>query len=186
MNGAVPRPRRLDTPRLALRPLTHADDAAFHVVNTHPAVRRYLFDDRVMTPGESAAMVAQSIELLEREGHGLFGVAFRADAALVGWAGFLHGHAPPVLEIAYALLPEHWGRGIAVEATRAVMTWGARHLRMTEFHASTDAPNLASIRVLEKLGFRETRRTHPPPAALVHFTLDATRVDQSGVACVVA
>src|SRR4029453_757000 len=103
-----------------------------------------------------------------------------------GGAVFPPHPPPPVLEIAYALLLEHWGRGIAVEATRAVMTWGARHLRMTEFHASTDAPNLASIRVLEKLGFRETRRTHLPRAALVHLTLDAARVDQSGVACVVA
>jgi [ribosomal protein S5]-alanine N-acetyltransferase len=182
----TPRPLRIDTARLTLRPLAPSDQAAFHAVNADPAVARYLFDGRIVSPADSAAMLAASRALLEGEGHGLFAVAMRGDPALVGWAGFLHSHTPPVLEIAYALLLEHWGRGIAVEATRAVMTWGARHLRMTEFHASTDAPNLASIRVLEKLGFRETRRTHLPRAALVHLTLDAARVDQSGVACVVA
>ncbi len=176
------RPHRIATPRLLLRPLTGADQTAFHSINTDPAVRRYLFDDRVLAPDDSAAMLAHSRALLDRDGHGLFGVALGADEALVGWAGYLLCHEPPQLEIAYALLPSHWGRGIAVEASRGVMTWGARHLRMHAFHASTDAPNLASIRVLEKLGFRETRRT----AALVHYVLEAARLDQSGVVCVVA
>jgi ribosomal-protein-alanine N-acetyltransferase len=173
----VTRPLRLETTRLVLRPLASADEPAFHAINADPDVRRYLFDDRLLSPDDSAAMLARSRTLLERDGLGLFGIALRGDATLVGWAGYLLSHEPPQLEIAYALLPSHWGRGIAVEACRAVMTWGARHAGLREFQASTDVPNHPSIRVLEKLGFRETHRA----GALVHFALDARRLDRSNV-----
>ena len=180
MNAVAPRPRRLDTPRLVLRPLTLADHAAFHDINTIPAVRRYLFDDRVLEAAESRAMLARSIAQHDDDGLGLFGISLRPVHARVGWAGYLR-HAPG-LEIVYALLPPYWGRAIAVEACRAVMTWGVRHAGLTEFHSSVDVPNCASIRVLEKLGFRETRRT----GALIHFALDASRLDQSNVTCLAA
>src|SRR5262249_29724767 len=99
-------------------------------------------------------------------------------------AGYLHSHQPPVLEIAYALLPRYWGRGLAVEATRAVMTWGVRWLGLTGLRASIDASNVASIRVLEKLGFVESKRTGRRRAETPHFVIDAAHVDQSDVVCV--
>lgn len=181
-----PRPARLETQRLVLRPLGRDDAAAFHAINVDPSVRRYLFDDHVLSPEMSADMLGRSLDLLAREGHGLFGITLRGGDALVGWAGYLYPQDPQVLEIGYALLPAYWGRGIAVEASRAVMVWGMRHLGLTAFRASTDAPNAASIRVLEKLGFAPTHRTPGPAAEQVHFALHGARLDQSGVVCVAA
>lgn len=186
MSHPVPRPLRLETRRLLLVPLTASDATAFHAVNIDPGVRRYLFDDRVVTREDSGAILRRSLDLLARDGSGLFAAILRGDTTLIGWAGYLHSHEPPVLEIANALLPGYWGRGLAGEASCAVMTWGIRHLGLDAFRASADAANVASIRVLEKLGFGETHRTGPPERALVHFAIDAARVDQSGVVCVAA
>ena len=186
MSAAAPKPRRLETPRLLLHPLTLADQAAFHAINIDPDVARYLFDGRQVSPANSAAMLDASRALLASQGHGLFAVRPRDAETMVGWAGYLLSGHPPVLEVAYAVAPAVWGRGIAVEATRAVMVWGARHLGMTAFHASSDAPNLASLRVLEKLGFREAWHGVGVAGALIHLTLDAAAVDPSGIVCVAA
>ena len=178
------RPLRIETPRLVLYPLAREHETGFHAINTDPAVRRFLFDGNSVSAADSAEMLSRSLALLDREGHGLFGVSLRGDDALAGWAGYLHSHHPPVLEVAYALLPRYWGRGFAVEAMRGVMTWGVRCLGLKALRASTDAPNTASIRVLEKLGFVESKRTGCSGAELIHFVIDAAKVDQSDVVCV--
>lgn len=63
----------------------------------------------------------------------------------------------------------HWGKGLATEAARAVMDWGFETHGLAKVYAGAYAPNLASLRVLGKLGmkrevvlrghalFRETR-----------------------------
>jgi ribosomal-protein-alanine N-acetyltransferase len=186
VTATVARPLRLETPRLLLHPLVPADLAAFHAINTDPAVARYLFDGRQVTMADSARMLDDSRTLLARHGHGLFAVRRRDNDAVIGWSGYLRAGEPPDVEIVYALAPAAWGRGIAVEATRAAIIWGARYLGMTEFHASVDAPNLASLRVLEKLGFREARRGAGCAGELVHCTLDAALVHPSGIVCVAA
>jgi RimJ/RimL family protein N-acetyltransferase len=178
----VSRPLRLETRRLVLRPLDASDEAAFHAINTDADVRRFLFDNLVLAPGESAAMLGASVELFATHGIGLFGITQRDDPTLVGWAGYLRPRPESPLEIGYALVRPLWGRGITVEACRAVMTWGADHAQLATFHASTDVWNLASIRVLDKLGFSETGRA----GALIFFARDARRLDRSEVVCVAA
>jgi RimJ/RimL family protein N-acetyltransferase len=178
----VIRPLRLETRRLVLRPLSASDEAVFHAINTDPDVRRFLFDNVVLTPADSAAMLSSSVELFTREGLGLFGITQRDDPVLVGWAGYLRPRPASPLEIGYALVRSLWGRGITVEACRAAMVWGAEHARLEKFHASTDVWNIASIRVLEKLGFAETERA----GALIFFARDARRLDRADVVCVAA
>jgi RimJ/RimL family protein N-acetyltransferase len=46
----------------------------------------------------------------------------------------------------------HWGRGFATEAARAVLTYGFEEAELHRVYATADVRNLASMRVLEKLG----------------------------------
>ncbi len=46
-----------------------------------------------------------------------------------------------------------WGRGHATEAGRALLQWGFSTLALNRVQAETDTRNVASARVLEKLGF---------------------------------
>jgi [ribosomal protein S5]-alanine N-acetyltransferase len=57
--------------------------------------------------------------------------------------------------IAYMFHPNSWGKGFAFEATTAML----KHLKsqgITSFKAWTDTRNLASHKLLERLGFSET------------------------------
>ena len=59
-------------------------------------------------------------------------------------------------EIGYGILPEFWGRGYATEAVDAVVRWALDQPGIKSVEAETDAENIASQRVLEKIGFKAT------------------------------
>lgn len=72
----------------------------------------------------------------------------------VGWFMLLPGDAP---ELGFMLVKKAWGKGLASEAALALSAFAlARHSSVT---AVADADNFASIRVLEKAGFRFTGST---------------------------
>jgi ribosomal-protein-alanine N-acetyltransferase len=54
--------------------------------------------------------------------------------------------------LGYALARAHWGRGFATEAATAALRWILDEHDLVEIWASTDADNVRSRRVLEKLG----------------------------------
>jgi RimJ/RimL family protein N-acetyltransferase len=61
-------------------------------------------------------------------------------------------------DIGYELSPEHWGRGYATEATRALVDFGFRELGLRRISSWCIAGNAASARVLERLGLRQEGR----------------------------
>ena len=54
----------------------------------------------------------------------------------------------------YAVLSDHWNQGFATEMALASLRYGFERLGLTEIASWTLPINLASQRVLEKLGFR--------------------------------
>ncbi len=60
------------------------------------------------------------------------------------------------VEIGYGLLPEHWGKGYATEAVRAVTEWALAQPGVKTVEAETEPGNAASQRVLAKAGFLPT------------------------------
>ncbi|KUO53931.1 MAG: GNAT family acetyltransferase [Sphingomonadales bacterium BRH_c42] len=77
------------------------------------------------------------------------------DAALVGCIGI--DRKGPDIELGYWIARQHWGRGYATEAGRAVLEISTMlgHRRLVASHF---LDNPASGRVLQKLGFEATGR----------------------------
>lgn len=68
------------------------------------------------------------------------------------------GPFPPwqeMLEMRYGISPEHWGKGLAVEAARVIVQWAVEERGARRFIAETVKANSRSGRVLEKLGFKK-------------------------------
>ncbi|OGO50978.1 MAG: GNAT family N-acetyltransferase [Chloroflexi bacterium RBG_16_68_14] len=61
-------------------------------------------------------------------------------------------------DIGYELAPECWGRGYATEAARAMVDFGFRELELHRISSWCIADNVASARVLERLGLRQEGR----------------------------
>jgi RimJ/RimL family protein N-acetyltransferase len=80
---------------------------------------------------------------------------------LVGGIGLHAGEAGH--ELGYWLVPSAWGRGIATEAGRAMVSIARDALRLPRLRSGHFADNPASGRVLAKLGFRPTGETALAP-----------------------
>ena len=148
----------LETPRLKLRPFRPEDVPALHALWTDADVRRFLWDDEIIPLEQTAAIIDESERLFSTERRGLWGAWMRTDDALCGFGGFWTFRDPPELELLYGLGRACWGQGLATELATAIIEYGVRQLHMREIRASTDPPNDASVRVLQRLGFTLERR----------------------------
>ena len=73
---------------------------------------------------------------------------------LIGTIG-LHDPQQGTMEVGYDLTREEWGQGIATRALRAVTSWGFDELGLQRIQATVMEGHGASVRVLEKCGFRK-------------------------------
>ena len=163
------------TPRLRLRPLVAGDLDRLHTLLTQPGVRRYLLDDEVIPRERTQSFIDTSTASFASDGYGLWGATTRESGALVGFCGFWRFHNPPRLELLYGLGDDARGRGYATEMAAAMIRYGFEVLKFDRIEASTDAPNTASIAVMERVGmsFRKQRITNGLDT--VYYAVDAAR-----------
>jgi ribosomal-protein-alanine N-acetyltransferase len=149
----------LSTPRCELRPITAVDAQRLHEVWTSPGVRRYLWDDEIIPLEQTRAAIETSQQLFRDHGYGLWGAWPTASTELAGFTGLWPFRDPPELELLYGVAEPWWGQGYAVEIAQGVLAYCTDSLRMPIVRASTDTANVASVRVLEKLGFVRMRQS---------------------------
>jgi RimJ/RimL family protein N-acetyltransferase len=148
------------SPRLTYEPLASATLDDFHALVVDDHVRRYLMDGTRYPREWSEARVSDSVDLFSRRGVGLWLARDRGSGALVGFCGFLEiPSLHPEPQLVYALFERFTGRGLATEMAAAAIAEARRHAGFDTIVAGVDAPNAASIRILEKLGF-ERASTH--------------------------
>ncbi|MEQ8272042.1 MAG: GNAT family N-acetyltransferase [Deltaproteobacteria bacterium] len=140
--------------RLTYEPLEARHAEALLSLARDAHVRRWLLDGEIV-PDAWPEIVLDVVRGVRAE-HGLDFYVASADGAPVGFCGYFvfeeHGPEPQLL---YALLEPHTGRGLATEMAEALIEVARRAGRDTILSA-VDAPNAASIRVLEKVGFEAT------------------------------
>ncbi len=149
---------RLTTSRTRLRPLTGDDFAPLHELMTSAGVRRHLWDDEIISPEQTRAMLEKNERLFGERGYGLWGAFDTGSGRLIGFCGLWHFRTPPELEIVFGIDERHWHRGLGTELGRAIVDHLFDAQRMPKIVGSTDAANAASRRVLEKCGFELDRR----------------------------
>jgi RimJ/RimL family protein N-acetyltransferase len=145
----------LKTKRLLLCPVRPEDRREFHSLVTDPHIRRYLMDGKILPPAWAEERIAESLALFDQAGLGIW-LVFVPDAPdPVGFGGFMKMPDTGLgLEFIYALREPFTGRGLATELAKALLDFAAIRFKGSPLFASVDAVNVASVRVLEKLGFR--------------------------------
>lgn len=73
-----------------------------------------------------------------------------------------------IAELGFHLSPTHWGKGYATEAALAVIEYAEQNLELQALFAGHHPENLASRRVLLKLGFEESGSELYEPTGLLH------------------
>ena len=157
MSREVPAGDRLtlETERLVLRPLSADEAGSLHRISNEPNVRRYLWDDEAISEATLNSLIAQSDRMFSEEKIGVFGVRIRGREDLLGFCGFVRLEGMEEPELWYELTQKVWGRGIATEAAWACVQYAFEEVGMERVIAGADAPNRASLRVIEKLGMKD-------------------------------
>jgi RimJ/RimL family protein N-acetyltransferase len=147
----------LETARLSLRPFGAGDLDALCRITADAEVMRYIGDGRSITREETAANLHNIVESFRRRGFGRWAVEEKAGGALLGYCGLARPAESPGVELVYMLARRAWGRGLATEASTAVLRYGFEELGLERVYALTMPGNLRSRRVLERLGMEYLR-----------------------------
>ena len=131
-----------------------------------PLLRRLHGDERIMatlggvrTEAETQAYLERNLAHWTEHGFGIWILRDPASGELVGNAGLRHLTVDGVVEVelAYAILPELWGRGLATDAARACVTIGRDWLGLHSVVALTLPSHVASQRVLRNAALIQER-----------------------------
>jgi ribosomal-protein-alanine N-acetyltransferase len=145
------------TERLAAAPLSRADLDTLIAMHRDPSVMATL--GGVRSPDVTREFFAKNVAHWARHGCGLWTFRDRTTGRFVGRGGLRHIRLErvPEIEISYALMREHWGRGFATEIAQLSVDVGFRHFNVRDLVAFTLPTNAGSRRVMEKVGFRYRR-----------------------------
>lgn len=95
----------------------------------------------------------------QRHGYGIWIFRDKENGRFVGRGGLRNVcvDGNDEIELAYALMAEYWGFGIATEMASAILTVGFDFLNIENVVCFTLTSNRASQRVMEKVGFQYQR-----------------------------
>jgi RimJ/RimL family protein N-acetyltransferase len=145
---------KLQTPRLTLRKLEEQDCQAFFDYRSLPEVYRYQ-SWRPERLEDAEHFIRQNMQQFpETPGTWLQLAVCLPDGSLIGDIG-IHFLDNDQIEIGYTLAPQYQGKGYASEAIKGVVNYVFSVLGKHRITASVDPANMASIRLLQRLGFRK-------------------------------
>lgn len=160
----------LETRRLWLRPRTLADLENCLAMDCDPAVARRVWG---APPdwAEHRARLADSIRAGWPPIGAIWIVEEKAAPGFLGQCGLFPLEDSGFVEIGYRYVPKAWGRGIGSEAAARVLDHGFRALGLDPIVAVTRETNMASRRVLEKIGLQYEGVEHYYGQELAFFRL---------------
>lgn len=156
----------LETERLILRRFTPDDVDLVTALDADPAVMRYINGGRP-TPRDEIRddyLPAWLAYYEAGDRYGFWAAVERETRAFLGWFHLRPrpGDAADEPELGYRLVAAAWGRGYAVEGSRALMRKAFEDLGARRVYATTMVANEASWRVMEKAGLRRMRVFREP------------------------
>lgn len=145
----------LHTARLRLRPFTGADAAALFALHSNAHVLRYWDSPPWSDPARAERFLAVSRQMAEDGSGARLAMDRVSDGVFIGWCGLTRWNPEyRSASMGYCLDDAAWGHGYATEGARGLLQWAFDTLDLNRVQAEADTRNVASARVLEKLGFQ--------------------------------
>jgi ribosomal-protein-alanine N-acetyltransferase len=148
----------IETQRLFLRPVVETDFPDIYRLMSDPEVMKHIRPASDDPEPVRTRMGDWERYSLANPGLGVFLAEWKEDGAFAGYVVARHVDFDPATgeyEVGYTLAPEHWGKGLATEITRALSAYLFEHFRPGYVVAFTAVENLASQNVLLKAGFTD-------------------------------
>ena len=168
--------KTLTSERLHLRPVTKRDFSAIAEMDSDPDVMRYLCLKSPVPSYEQALEEAHyMLELRAPSGGGTWAITCRTTQIFFGWVWVVLLGDVPYVDLGYRLAPRFWGHGYAIEAGRQVAHHAFLDLGIPNLTALIHPLNLASARVVEKVGLSLTGTVDTCGTALDRYAVSRAR-----------
>jgi RimJ/RimL family protein N-acetyltransferase len=162
----------LETERLVLDQWQADDWIAFRPIATDPEVMRYINGGVPWSDEEIRLFVERQIALYRERGFCRWKLTERTSGALIGLCGVGRWRGYPELEIGWWLGREWWGRGLATEAARTALEDVFTRAKLDHVISIARPENVASIRIMQKLGMRFVRAFENDGVSLVQYAIE--------------
>lgn len=143
----------LETERLVLKRFSPMDAQGFYELNLDPEVIRYTGDMPFSSAAEAESFI-RNYDHYERYGFGRWSVFVRDSGDYIGFCGLNYRLAVDEVDVGFRFLKRYWGKGYATEAARGSILYGFKEYALEKIVGRAMQENLASHRVLLKLGMR--------------------------------
>jgi ribosomal-protein-alanine N-acetyltransferase len=156
----------IDTERLTIRSPTEADAAPLAALWSDPRVTHFLGGPRNFDEVRAALLAG----LADPPPIDLWPVVDKSSGDVIGHCGLVPKEVDGVdamgtcdeVELVYVIAADHWGRGLATEAARAIRDYAFHSLEIERLISLIDPANAASERVAQKVGLNFERNTLRP------------------------
>lgn len=152
-----------ETKRLSIRLITEEDALFLWNLLRDPTWIKFIGDKGFTSVEEIKHYIQDGFMLMYATyGHGLYVVEEKKTGKPTGICGIVKRIGLEYPDLGFAFLYEYQGKGYGFEAAKATLTYGKDYLRIKKIIAITTRENIASARVLEKLGMVKTEEIMLP------------------------
>ncbi len=148
----------LETDRLALKHTNIEDSELLYKLLNSPKWKKYIGDRNIKQVKDAEAYIQKyMLPQIERLGYGNYTISRKKDNLKIGTCGLYDREGIDGVDIGFALLPEHEGNGYAFEACNRLKVLAFDNIGLPNLHAITNKDNLASQKIIKKLGLKYTK-----------------------------
>jgi RimJ/RimL family protein N-acetyltransferase len=140
------------TPRLLLRQFTEADAPQVLSLNSDPEIVKYVHELPLQTEEQAKKILIDIILPQYKNNLGRWAIHTRENNEFIGWCGLKYRPELDEIDLGYRLMQKAWGKGYATEAAQHSLDHGFNALKLKLVTGRAHIENLASIKVLEKIG----------------------------------
>jgi ribosomal-protein-alanine N-acetyltransferase len=158
----------IKTKRLWLNPIELQVKKNLYGLWNEELVKKYFWDDddKVITFSEIEEVITASLKSFAENGYGQWAIFLKSNRQFIGSAGLLNDQDPffdddifpkhkGIVELIYAVIPGFRNKGYTTEVVLKLVKYVFKKTMLDKIVSIVDAPNLASIRVLEKSGMQQ-------------------------------
>jgi ribosomal-protein-alanine N-acetyltransferase len=162
----------LETERLVLETWQESDWAEFRPIATDPEVMRYITGGAPWSDDQIRSFVNRQMQCYLDRGFCRWKLVERPSGHLIGFCGvgFWRDDLDP--EIGWWLAHPHWGKGLATEAATVALRDVFERVKLDRVISVARPANLASTRIMEKLGLQFETEFESEGVHLVRYAID--------------
>ena len=140
------------TPRLILRQITIEDAPLILELNSDPEIVKYVHEPTLETVEQAQKIISNIILPQYKNNLGRWAIITKDNDEFIGWCGLKYRPELDEIDLGYRLMQKAWGKGFATEAAEETLEYGFNTLNLNLITGRAHVENLASIKVLEKIG----------------------------------